>query len=318
MAKYDTVQQRLGSHVLLMGDPKVGKSTLAAALLELRYGGFNLYWISTDMGHTVIGKLSKDARDRSELIVLPDTNEYPIAIETVRSLFKGGEKRICDAHGKINCTKCTKELKSFTTWNFSALTSKDIVVLDHLSGVADSCFNLICRGKKNDKGANKDITVDGETSYKPELDDWGALKKHMAELMLSIQNAPYNIIAIAHCTEAVLEDKSKKIVPQVGSDATSRTVGKYFDHIVYCDIKNATHKYGSMTNYQASIMTGSRTDVAIETMAQPSLLPFFDGTVQPAKAEVQGEKVAASVIAALPVLKPTTTLNMTKLLKGLK
>lgn len=315
MATYDTVQQRLGNHVLIMGDPKTGKSTLAAALAEVRY---NLYWISTDMGHTVIGKMSDEARGRVDLVVLPDTNEYPIAIETVRKLFKGGVNKICDTHGKVNCTKCTKEGKSFTTWNFDLLSpEKDIVVLDHLSGTADSCFNLVCRGKKNNTGSNKDITVDGETSYKPELDDWGALRKHMAELMLSIQNAPYNIICISHCTEAVLENKTKKLVPQVGSDATSRTVGKYFDHIVHCDISSASHKYGSATSYMASVMTGSRTDIAIENMEKPSLVPFFDGTI--GKKKEQGEQVAASTLKpGRAVQIPASGSDITSLLAKLK
>jgi hypothetical protein len=286
----------------VIGDPKSGKSTLAAELAE---HGYNLYWISTDFGHKVIGKLSPEARARCDVIVLPDTREYPIAMDTTRALFTTpGPHRICEQHGKVGCTVCTSQGVVFTTWNFATLGEKDIVVLDHLSGVGDSCFNLVTKGKPVD--------------YKPQLDDWGSLKFNMAHIMLAIQNAPFNVLALAHCTEALLEDGKKKLVPQVGSDATSRTVAKYFDHVVHCEVSNASHKFGSMTSYKASVITGSRTDVSIEGMQLPSLEAFFDGTVAEALKKEQAEaakKKLSSAVASAGTAGAVGAFDLSSLLK---
>lgn len=289
MTAYDNLVQRSITHSLVIGDYGTGKSTLAAELAE---HGFNLKWISTDFGHKVIGKLSAEARARCDVIILPDTREYPIAMDTCRALFTTpGPHRICEIHGKVGCNVCLARAGNFTIWDFSTHTDKDIVVLDHLSGVGDSCFNLVTKGKPVD--------------YKPQLDDWGSLKFNMAHIMLAIQNAPYNILALAHCVEATLEDGKKKLVPQVGSDATSRTVGKYFDHVIHCDVSGASHKFGSMTSYRASVMAKSRTDVAIENMELASLVPFFDGTVAEEMKKADADKAKKGLTSTLAATAPT-------------
>lgn len=293
MTTYDNLIQREACHCLVIGDYGTGKSTLAAELAE---HGFNLKWISVDGGHKVIGKLPQDARARCDVIVLPDTREYPIGIATARTLFTEWDKgshSICSMHGTIDCSVCKSKGAEFTTWDFRTLdVTKDIVVLDHLSGVGDSCMNLVTKGKPVD--------------YKLQLDDYGAMKFHLAHLMLAMQNAPFNIIALAHCVEAKLEDGKLKMVPQVGSDATSRTVGKYFDHVIHCDVVNASHKFGSMTSYKASVMTKSRTDVAIEKMETAGLLPFFNGEVAAELKKVDAEK-AKKLLTSPAAFGPLTT-----------
>lgn len=292
MTTYDNMIQREAAHVLIIGDPKTGKSTLAA---ELANHGYNLLWLSLDRGHTVIGKLNQEARAHCDVVVLPDTREYPVAIDTCRQLFtEAGIKAICDKHGKINCSVCKQASLAFTTWDLSTLdVKKDILVLDHLSGMGDSCMNLVTKGKPVD--------------YKLQLDDYGAMKFHIAHIMLALQNAPYNIVALAHCTETVMEDGKKRLVPQVGSDATSRTVAKYFDHVIHTDVVNASHKFGSMTSYKASVVTGSRTDVAIESMEVPSLLPFFNGEVASEVKRKQAEKGKAQLVTSSVAAGSTTT-----------
>lgn len=289
MTAYDSLIQREACHTLVIGDYGTGKSTIAAELAEK---GFNLKWISVDGGHKVIGKLSPEARARCDVIVLPDTREYPIGIATTRTLFtEAGTHSVCSLHGAISCSVCRNTQAEFTTWDFSKLdVTKDIVILDHLSGIGDSCMNLVTKGKPVD--------------YKLQLDDYGAMKFHLAHLMLAMQNAPYNIIALAHCVEAKLEDGKLKMVPQVGSDATSRTVGKYFDHVVHCDVVNASHKFGSMTSYRASVMTKSRTDVAIERMEVANLLPFFNGEAASELKKADAEK--AKKLLAAPIASGTS------------
>lgn len=301
MTAYDSLVQRDITHTLLIGDYGTGKSTLAAELAE---HGFNLKWISTDFGHKVIGKLSAEARARCDVVVLPDTREYPIAIDTCRALFTTpGPHRICELHGKVVCSLCLSKQGNFTTWDFSTLGEKDIVVLDHLSGTGDSCMNLVTKGKPVD--------------YKLQLDDYGSMKFHLAHLMLAMQNSPFNILALAHCTETKLEDKKMKLVPQVGSDATSRTVGKYFDHVIYCDVVNMGHKFGSMTSYSSSVMTKSRSDVAIEKMDVATLVPFYDGTIAAEMKKAESQK-AKEVLASIGTIPAAGGQDLAALLKKFK
>lgn len=262
-----------GTHTLVVGDSGTGKSTLASKLI---LSGFNLKWISTDGGHRVISKLPIDlVRKHINIIALPDTRDYPIASQTVELLFKGGPTNICAIHGLHDCNKPVCKSNPYTKWNFGELGEKDVVVLDHLSGVGDSYLNRITKGKAVD--------------YKPQLDDWGSLRFHLQALGLNIQNAPYNILCLCHATMAEQEDKSRKIMPQVGSDSTSRMFAKYFDHVIYLSVRNGSHKAGSATTYEPNVITKSRSDIEIENMETISLVPFFDGTVgRPKSSSTEG------------------------------
>lgn len=278
-----------GSHVLLMGDPKTGKSTLAS---QLALSGYHLKWLSTDSGHSIIGKLPPEAIDLIDIVAVADTRGYPIASQLVNQLIVEPQAcHICGHHGVHDCDRCKKagSLAIWTDWDFSKLDAKkDVVVLDHISGIGDSYMNNVTKGKAVD--------------YKPQLDDWGSLRFHLGALGLAIQNAPYNIVCICHSSLEELEDKSKKLVPQVGSGTTSRGFAKYFDHVAYLDIRNGSHRAGSATTYMTNVVTGSRTDIHIENMDTPTLVPFFDGSVTTVK-EVAGsaadKKTAGSSIAAM-------------------
>jgi hypothetical protein len=85
-----------------------------------------------------------------------------------------------------------------------------------------------------------------------------------------------------------MEDGSTRLSPLVGTRNFSSNVGKYFDHMIYCHVVNGVHKYGSATTYQNKVLTGSRSKVSIESMKEPTLVPFFDGTIPaPARAGAQ-------------------------------
>jgi hypothetical protein len=113
-------------------------------------------------------------------------------------------------------------------------------------------------------------------TYKPEFSDWGNLKVLCDRLGSQLQVAPYNLVFITHEEEVELEDKTTKIVPVLGSSKTSRNTAKYFDHVVYCGVRNKKHIVGSSTTYAMSLMTGSRNNVKLEdSKTEPSLLEIF-------------------------------------------
>lgn len=254
-------------HVLVFGDPGSGKSTLVSKLAE---AGWKLIWISCDNGHSILRKLSPEAQSRIELIRLPDTRNYPVAVDAVRELFKYEPVSLCDIHGKSGCSVCTAAAASFTRINLGAIPADTIVVFDNLSQLSDSYLSLICKGKPVD--------------YKLQLDDWGSLRFHLFKFLGDIQVAPFNFIGIAHAVEEEMVDKSKKIMPAVGSSNFAPKVTGYFDHAIYCHSRNGKHVAGSMTTYQPNLVTKSRTDIAIELMPVPDLAPFFDGA--PPKVDV--------------------------------
>lgn len=290
--KLSELAVREPQHIMVFGASKSGKSTLAS---ELALSGYNLKWFSMDNGHRILYKLPKEVQEeRIDITVIPDTRDFPVAIDTCRKLIKGDEVTLCNMHAIVGCSVCKKNNLGFTRYCFKENGPKDVVVLDHITQLTDSCMSLICKGKPVD--------------YKPKLDDWGSLRFYMMELCSNIQNAPFNIVCIAQEMESEMEDGSKKITPQVGSREFGKSVGSFFDHIVYCQVKNLAHKAGSATTYSASVLTGSRSDVSIEKLDKPSLVPFFDGSIPkpPKNGEEQVKKLAAQVAVTSSTQSSTT------------
>jgi len=260
MAKLATKAHSKTHRIIIYGAPKTGKTQLAGELAE---HGYNMFWVDMENGHETLFKLSQEAQQRIELINLPYTRSYPIAIETCLKMVKATKAiNICDTHGKVSCITCTKDAASMTTYDPSALGPEDIVVFDSLTQLTNSAIANITRGKPDD--------------YKLEYDDWGNLGKLMDIFLSHIQQAKYNVIVISHETEADFEDKKKQLVPVGGTRNFSRNVAKYFDHVIYAQRKNRKHVFASSSTFQNGILTGSRTDAVLEEDdGNASLLKIF-------------------------------------------
>ena len=284
MAKPSQVAKNEGSHVLLYGEPKSGKSTIVS---ELILKGYKLWWISLDNGHEIIYKLKVSAEyldQHVELFKIPDTREFPVAVAVVRAIMTGGETFICDAHGQPGCSVCKKAERSFSRICLNEFGPKDILVIDHSGQLSESTMAYLTRNVKNVE------------EYKPSFTDYMNQGTILAGIFSNIQQSQANIIVITHTVEAELEDGSKRIVPQTGTANFSRNVSKYFGHVIYLRVANKTHKIGSSTTYDSSAITGSRTDIVIESMKEPTLAPFFDGTIKAIKKEEHGTSVAAKIL----------------------
>ena len=288
--KPSTLARRRASHTIIFGDPKSGKSTLVA---ELLMKGFHLTWISMDNGHEVIFKLPIPAAtldEQLDIIVIPDTKEQPVAIGTCLKLVSGKPSDICDSHGKVDCGVCRSRGLPFSRVDTNSFGSKNILVFDHLGQLANSAMNHIFIKDK--------LTEDD----KPEWDHYYRQGTIMDKFLMNVQQASYNVVCIAHVAETEMEDGKKKLVPLVGTVPFSRNVGKYFDHMVHCEVNSGSHKFGSATTYKASLLTGSRGDFKIEDAAvkkeAPSLKIFFDGTV--AIPEPAGVSAAGKVLSMAP------------------
>ena len=270
--------------VLLFGPPKSGKTQLAGELSK----EFNLLWFDLENGVDTLLKLPQEQKERIEVVTLPDTRSYPIAIETMLKVIKGSKLDICETHGKVSCALCKKESKDFTTVELSSLPLDTIVVVDSLTQLTNSAISHITKNQPED--------------YKLNYDDWGNLGKLMDTFLSHVQQSGFHIVCISHETETEMEDGKMKLVPTAGTKAFSRNTAKYFDEVIYCEVKNKKHIAASSTVYNGNILTGSRSGATLETQLEASLIPIFRGEVSTAN-KLTSQTPATSALSALERMK---------------
>jgi hypothetical protein len=257
MPKLTEVAVSKTHRALVFGPPKSGKTQLVSQLAS----DFNLLWFDLENGWETLLKLPHTSQERIELIQIPDTKVYPIAIETMLKVISGGQVSICVKHGKVSCPLCKKDNLEFSVVCLNDLTSDYIVVVDSITQLANSAMNHLAK--------NQDDT------YKPEWTDYRNQGQLMDKFLSQIQQAKFNVVCITHEAEVEMEDGRKKLVPVAGTTNFSRNTAKYFDHVIYSEVKNKKHNFASSTCYANNILTGSRTDVEIEKSAAPTLLDIF-------------------------------------------
>ena len=262
MAKLTKMKASKTKRFLVYGPPKTGKTKLAGALAEK----FNVLFFSLENGHDTLFQLPEEWQQRIEVIALPDTKSYPIAIETMLKVIKGGPVTICEEHGKVACPACAK-LRSegkdapAVDVNLNELDDSWVVIVDSLSQLTNSAISNITKGKPDD--------------YKMQTDDWGNLGKLMDAFLSHVQAARYNIVCISHEEVVEMNDGKEKIVAKAGTRNFSRNSAKYFDEVIYCEVVNKKHVFGSSTAYKGSIVTGSRGNFSLEDSLDPKLLDFL-------------------------------------------
>lgn len=257
---------------LVFGGPKSGKTELVSKLAAR----FRLKWFDLENGYTTLLKLPKEQQERIDLISIPDTKVYPIAIETMLKVVTGNRVEICEPHGKVSCPLCKKDPATykFSEIELNKLAADEILVVDSLTQLSNSAMNH--------------LTKTQDELYRPEWSDYRNQGQLLDKFLSQIQQAKYNVVCITHETETEMEDGRKKLVPVAGTTSFSRNTAKYFDHVIYCDVKNKKHGAASSTIYMNNVVTGSRTGVEIEKNEAPSLLDIFKtgGLVSPTNGNV--------------------------------
>lgn len=236
-------------HILVYGPPKSGKTAAVGKLAEK----YKLWYF--DLEDSVKTLLNPDMMNPEwlnnvELFRIPDKQTYPMGIETMLKVLKGGKSVICHIHGKVSCPVCAKDpLASQATIDINALSvDKDIVVIESYSQLAESAMNYIMR----------DAIAKDNFDAKAGWDEYGKQGRILERIGSTIQVAPFNIIVVSHETMVEMEDGTKKIVPIGGTSNASKVFAKYFDDVVYCEIVNKSHRLVSSSVAKANVLAGSR------------------------------------------------------------
>lgn len=263
MAKISTLESTKVHRCMLFGPPKTGKTLLAAKLAE----HYDIIWVDFENGYETLFQLPISYQERIELIRIPDTRSYPMAIETALKMVKQ-PCVICEEHGKVGCMICQRAEAPVIHTDLPSLSLDTVVVFDSMTQLTNSAISNITKGQPDD--------------YKLDYDDWGNLGKLLDIFLSHIQQSGYHVIVISHDIEAKTEGKKSRLVPVAGTRNFSRNCAKYFDHVIYCEVKNKKHTFASSTTASTNILTGSRTGIAIENAAdEASLLQIFKPDLYP-------------------------------------
>lgn len=259
------VEARNTQSFLFYGPPKTGKTTLAAQIAEA--DEIDRVWLlDYENGYEAIltayreGRLSKKALDKIILIRIPDTREDPNAVRTTLKTIASPKSaaNICDEHGVVECTECKKSGGTFTKFQMSAMTKRDVIIMDTLSQLGTSAMNLACLGKP--------------VEFKPGFDEFGVQGKYLSDILTVVQAAPYCIIIC--CTHVQLiedDDGQDKYFPLCGTRNFSMNTAKYFGNVVFLERKLGKLK-ASSTIANSKTMAGSRLGMVLDKQKELNIV----------------------------------------------
>ena len=283
--KLTQAKQSKAKRVLIYGESMTGKTTLAGTLAEK----FKVIWFDLEKGYESLLKLPESMQENIELIAVPDTKIYPIAIETMLKVFQNKEVFICEAHGKVACPICKKAEAPETRINLGELDENTVVVIDSLTQLSASTLNFLMKDK--------------EDTAKPEWDVYRSQGALLEKILSCMQQSKHHIVCISHVVESQQEDGKVKLFPVCGTSNFSRNCPRFFDDVVYVELKNKKHTATCSTTYANNITAGSRLGHSIGD--DMSLLSLFSNepvketaAVKTAAPATNGQK-AISALAAL-------------------
>ena len=291
--------QTLRTSFCIYGPPKSGKTLLAG---HLAVHGYNLYYIDLENSAETLLQLPVEAQERIELISVLDTKDNPNGIDTVLRLLTGAKTKVCHRHGKYMCTDCmvagkTDPTVGFTEYEFSKLGPLDVVIVDGLTQLTSSANAHATRHLDREKGQNEEF---GHWRYQ------GTMLEKVLDLC---QNNSFTVGMICHEMGIEQEDGVEKLMPAGGTKNFSRNVSKYFGHIIYCSVQNGKHKAISSSTSANKILSGSRTNVVVDSDPQGRIGDIMKNLSAETRV-VHTPAVAAALAAktaAAGATKPATT-----------
>lgn len=287
-------------NAIIYGDPKVGKSRLAATICKVPYIE-NVHFFTVENGTETLLNMLRDKviteEHANKIIVydIPDTPKDPYGFETISKIITSEQNWvICEKHGRCSCDECATrgpeqkisgatargKILEFTgqKFNLAKCTKNDVVIVDNLTQLSRSILAWTLKGK--------------DYEFKPGWDNYGPQGRVLGDV-LSIMQACVNtnFIATSHrcgidftatgqratAEESATEDSvTTKYYPSVGSKNFSLIAAGFFSHVIYVEQRLNVHKAASRTDYHPDILTGSRGGWRLEEQKELDLSVSFE------------------------------------------
>jgi hypothetical protein len=261
MPSLDSIAASSGQSVIVYGPPKSGKTDLVVRQLAAHY---KVIYVDLEKGRTTLYKLDDKLKANIDVIAILDNKDFPNAITGATKLASGGKYSYCAIHQKIGCVKCitsrdAEVMASQFSYEFGNLNPQEyVIVFDSFSQIASSAVAHVAKGMDLEK-------------EKFTFDHWAALGVLLERFLDYCQCAPFNVVVITHEMGIEQEDGIEKLMPSGGTKNFARKIAKYFDHVVYCSLKNRKHCASSVTTDDNKVLAGSRTDVVVSHLDPHSM-----------------------------------------------
>lgn len=255
-------------HAILFGEPKTGKTTLAALLAEY----FHVLWLDGDKGLTAaLNNIHPEMADRIRVIKIPDNTDYPIMVNTILKLVKGSKTNICLTHGIVDCSVCKTSNLQTVDIALNSLDKTWVVVMDSQTQFYASVLAFAYY-----KDTKKAYGTGVPTDYKGDWDFRGIAYQCADMFGNYMKDLRCQWVSISHESLVDMADgTTSKIVPVAGSKNISSQYGKWFGSMIFAKKVNNKHNFMSSSLYSSTVQTGSRSGVSLEKKAVPSLLHIF-------------------------------------------
>lgn len=249
--QYATVEK--GKNLLIYGPPKSGKTALAA---DLANQGYKVHALDLEQGAaTFLLVVEEENYDNVEIYSIMDTPSMPNAVKVVtRVLDAKGIVTFCEAHGTIACMECKKAGAPEASIDSREFGPKDVLLVDSVTQLSNSAM------------VHSLGPASALSTKKPEWDNYSAQGQLLDFIFAKAQAAPFHTIFISHEADIEQEDGSSKITPIGGTRNYSKNLARFFDHVIYCQVKNKKHSQISLSTENAKIIAGNRFNIDIQAV----------------------------------------------------
>lgn len=289
MAKL-TAEVKQGRNILIYGGPKSGKTALAAELANL---GFHLHVMDLERGsETFRLVVEPENYGNVDIYNIEDHSSKATAIKTVSQvLHNAGPVTFCEAHGIIACPDCKKAEADFATLDVSTFGKRDVLLIDSLTQLSNSAM-VHALGPRSPLATKK-----------PEWDHYNSQGQLLDFVLGKAQAAGFHTIFISHEADLEQEDGTSKLAPVGGTRNYSRNIGRFFDHVVYCQVKNKKHQQVSLSTENAKISAGNRFNIDLAENPELGLAALLEPSPELLEEARRNFREARSAAAKKAVIK---------------